>query len=121
MKNKSFEIKEGNDAKDMQYMTWKMFIVWGHFVNFAETKKLPVVITNIIHKFAVSKSNTHPEGRAIDASTRGWTDQDIEDCERYMYEKAGKYGAVSFSTGKPRVLYYHDAGLGSHFHLQVSR
>jgi len=119
--NKTFEIKEGNEAIDMQILTPKMFLVWSHFFMFAEAHNLPVNITNIRHKFATSKSNTHPEGRAIDVSVKGWLDPDIYKCVDFLNEKVKHLGAISFATGKPRVVYYHDGGMGKHFHLQVSR
>lgn len=119
--NKNFNIKEGNEANDMMFLAPKMFIVWGYFLMFANSRNLPVNITNIIHKFSVSTSNTHPDGRAIDASTSGWSASDINDCIEFVVEKAGELGAISKIGGKPNVIYYHNAGLGDHFHLQVSR
>lgn len=117
----SFKIKEGNKAEDLTMLTGKMLTVWGFFVMFAERNELPVVVTNISHKFPQSRSNTHPEGRAIDVSVMGWTEQQIQDCVKHMNLVAGDYGAISSATGEPRVIYYHDVGLGSHFHLQVRR
>lgn len=119
--DKTFNIKSGNEASDMMFLAPKMFIVWGYFLMFANNRDLPVNITNIIHKFKVSTSDTHPDGRAIDASTSGWTANDINDCLEFVHEKAGHLGAISALTFKPRVIYYHNAGLGDHFHLQVSR
>lgn len=121
MKGETFTIKSENDSEDLQIMTAKMFIVFGHFLMFSEQNKLPVKVTNIRHKFDVSKTNTHPEGRAIDISVKKWSKKAIEDCIDYMNYHAGFLGAISFKTFRPLVIYHHDAGLGDHFHLQVSR
>ena len=38
----------------------------------------------------------------------------------YFNEKyAEKYGAISASDGKPRLMVYHDVGLGPHLHMQI--
>jgi len=117
-----FNVKpDDNVAKDLQYMTPKLFMVWSHFLMFADQRALPVTVTNILNKYPESKSNTHPEGRAIDISIKGWTMEEILKCVTYLNTTVLDYGAISAQTGEPRVVYYHDIGRGSHFHLQVSR
>lgn len=117
----TFDIKEGNNAEDLQMLTPKMMIVLGHFMVFAKSNNLPVTITNIKHKFKESISNTHPEGRAVDVSVKKWSKKDIERCEIYLNDNALQYGAISLRTGYHRVVLPHDIGKGPHFHLQVSR
>ena len=117
----TFTIKSPNRAEDMTFLTPKMLLVWSHFTLFAHSRDLPIKVTNILQKFSVSKSNTHPEGRAIDVSVKNWKPEDISNCLDYLNEKVGKYGAISKASGMKRVVYFHDAGLGPHFHLQVSR
>ena len=46
-KENTFELKLGNKPKDLLMMTPKMFLVWGHFLLFANERDLPIVITNI--------------------------------------------------------------------------
>lgn len=122
MKEKTFEIKpDGNSAEDLQIMTPKLFIAFGYFLGFAKMHDLPIKITNIKNKFAVSKSNTHPEGRAIDVSVINWPIVAIQDCKKYMDAKVGHLGAISSGTGERNVIYFHNAGLGDHFHIQVER
>ena len=120
---KRFKLKDGIEPGDMTVMSPKLLIAFGWFVHFAEQRELPVVVTNIKKKFSVSVSNSHPEGRAIDISTKnsGWTDEDIETVELQMRLQCEELGAISSRTGKPVVAYHHDAGLGPHFHIQVSR
>ena len=121
-KVKTFEIKEGNKAEDLQSLKAEVFIVLGYFLIYCREKKLHAELTNILQKFSVSKSDTHPEGRAFDTSVKvNWSKKDIDDCIEYMDEKVGHFGAISASTGKRRVAYFHNAGLGDHFHFQVSR
>lgn len=117
----TFDIKKGNCASDLQMLTPKMVIVLGHFLVFAKGRNLPIVITNVKHKFKESVSNTHPEGRAVDISVKKWSLSDRRDCEIYLNSHALQYGAISKRTGHHRVIYPHDVGLGPHFHLQVSR
>lgn len=112
--------KPDADPAELYHMTPKMLLVFSLFVNYCKQKNLPVLVTNIKHKFPQSKSRTHPEGRAADFSVRGWTKSDIKLAIEYMNKVAYKYGAISASTGKPRPIVYHDVGLGAHFHLQVS-
>jgi hypothetical protein len=116
----TFNLKHGIEPKDLQRMSPKLFIVWGYFTLFATERDLPIEVTNIKEKFNVSVSNTHPEGRAIDVSVRDWSILEIGELKGYLEAKVGHLGAISLRTNKPRVVVYHDAGLGSHFHLQVS-
>lgn len=116
---KRFNIKEDNNIEEFMDLSPLMFIVFGHFLLFAQQRNLPVTVTNITNKFDVSISNTHPEGRAIDISTRGWTEQEITSCLFYLDSKVGHLGAYSSRSGKQHVAIHHDSGLGPHFHLQV--
>lgn len=127
MKAKTFELKDGIEAGDMLFLSPKLYVVWGYLLMFANSRGLPVVVTNFINKFAVSTSETHPDGRAIDVSTKKWTEKDIEDLSNFLEIKVGEFGAISRKTGKPRVIYYHEAideetgrSYGPHLHLQVS-
>jgi hypothetical protein len=117
----NWKIKGPNKAEDFQMLTGKLMTVFGFFLMFAENRDLPVKVTNTLTKFPESKSNTHPEGRALDISVMGWSVQDIEDCIKHMNLVAKDYGAISSATHEPNVIVYHDVGLGAHFHLQVRR
>jgi len=119
--NKTYDIKPEINIEDEMIIVPKMAYVWAVFLSFAEMHNLPVLVTNISHKFPQSKSNTHPEGRAKDVRTISWPRPMIKKCVDYMTKKVGHMGAVSIKTKKPRVIYWHDAGLGEHFHIQVSR
>lgn len=116
---KQFKIKDDVNAGQFTYLVPDSFIVLAHVVRFCNQSALPLVVTNLIYKFAVSKSNTHPQGRAFDISVRGWTITDIKRCIKHVTEKCGHLGAISGITLTPRVAYFHDSGLGAHIHFQV--
>jgi len=116
---KQFDLKEGIPSMDLTYLTPDALIVLAFVTRFCKKHSLPLVVTNILQKFKVSTSNTHPEGRAIDVSVRGWYISDINKCIAYITEMCGHLGAISAKTNKPRVAYYHNAGLGAHIHFQV--
>ena len=118
---KTFEIKDGVNLEEIQKMKPLLFVVLGYFLEFCQLHNLPAKITNIGSVFHVSVSTTHSEGRAFDASVKGWTKRDISDCIQFLDDKVGYAGAYSLSDGKQRVAVYHDAGLGPHFHMQIRR
>jgi len=115
------KFKEGIEKEDLAMLTPKMLIVLGYASLFAQKNKLDFVITNIKHKFEASKSNTHPEGRAIDVSVNGWSTEDADNLSLFLEQNCGELGAISASTGTRRLVVRHDIGLGDHIHLQVER
>lgn len=117
------KIKQSPDCMvtDLQQVQPLLLVVLGWFVHFCDSHELHCEVTNIFGKFAVSKSDTHPEGRAFDASVRGWSKQDVDDCLQFMDDKAGRLGAFSASDQKQRVVVYHNVGLGNHLHFQIQR
>ncbi len=118
----TFSVKHGNKVRDLQMMTPKLIIAFGYLSMFCQKNNLPLTITNIIHKFPQSKSNTHPEGRALDISVRNWRYDDINNAKAYMEKVAGHLGALSSSDRQRRVFVYHQVPGGKpHIHLQVSR
>ena len=122
---KTFDLKRepGAELEDMLIMKGSLQIMLGFLNTFCEMNKVPCLLTNISHKFPVSKSNTHPEGRAIDVSVKGWSILQVRDCVEYLDAKADilGIGAYSLADGKRRVVVHHDAGLGAHLHIQVGR
>lgn len=119
MKRK-FLFKRGINCFDMEYLCPDILIVLGWAVRFCNDNKLDCIITNLIHKFLMSTSDTHPQGRAFDLSVRNWKPKYIEEFIKYMNYNCGHLGAISVKSGERRLVYYHDAGKGSHLHVQVA-
>jgi len=119
-----FKIKTSKHcrASELQELQSATVIVFGIFLQFANSRALPVVVTNINDKFTQSISNTHIEGRALDISSKNWSAKDVKDCLLYMRTKVNYLGAISFSDNKQRVIIHHKVkGGAEHFHLQVAR
>ena len=119
-----FTCKDDVKLEDVMLFDPKLWIVFGHFLNFADGRDLPVVVTSLMtdRENVQAVSKTHEEGRALDVSTRDWSDEDIEHCIAYMKNVAGHYGAISYSDNERRVIVYHNyMNQGDHFHLQVAR
>lgn len=119
--NNHFETKDGINIEDFKKVNPKLITVWGWFVNYCAKHGLECCITSIIApKTANSISSTHLEGRAIDARSSGFNDDQKLDCIHFMEENCGKLGAYS-PDGIQRVIIHHDVGYGPHFHMQVYR
>lgn len=114
-------IKDGVDINDLRGVKGTLLILLGEFITYAQTRNLPVTITSIIGDRANIKaiSKTHEQGRAIDISSHGWELRDIDDVTQYLLEECSDIAAISGRTYLPNPCVYHDAGYGSHFHLQV--
>lgn len=116
-----FSLKEGIEISDLQKINPNLVIVFGWFVKFCNDNHLECCITNLIsEKTPNSVSSTHPEGRAIDCRSKFWPEEKIKECINFMNKNCGHLGAVT-QEGTKRVIVYHDAGYGYHFHLQVQR
>ncbi len=63
-------------------------------------------------------SKTHQEGRAIDISYHGWTKENADKFIAYFSHKYASVAAIT-SSG-PKLIVFHDAGSGNHFHVQIS-
>lgn len=115
-----YKFKRGVRSQDMQFLSPDVLLIFSFLLKFAERRDLPVVITSLKHDRANIKtvSKTHETGRAIDISVGGWSDSDISECAEYIEIKASGLGAYSLSDGQQRPFIYHDAGFGSHIHLQ---
>jgi len=106
------------EIKDMQPA---LVIVLGVVLQFCKGHMLECKVTNIKHKFPQSESNTHPEGRAFDVSVKGWKEEDIHGCMKYVRRKVGNLGAISNKSNDHTIAVFHNVGLGPHLHFQVAR
>ena len=99
-----------------------LILVIGKMIQWCDKRSLPFVITSAVRDFEKGQvSQTHPEGRAVDISVKGWTANDIYDFEKEWEanEIARKYGAVK-ADGTVNLVYYHTvAGGAAHIHCQI--
>lgn len=100
--------------------------VMADMYQWAVDNNLPFTVTDTVSTYAEDlilqrQTATHRERRAFDLSDHGWSSQNIKDfCEHFNF-KYWDIAAVSNETGKPLLVYHHDAGHGYHFHVQIHK
>lgn len=116
-------IKEDCEVMDITMLSPKLMIMFATLLEFADSRNLPVKITSIISDRidVQAKSKTHEQGRALDFSILGWREKDVEDIQAIMLLKHKDIAAISASDLKARPVVVHNAGYGSHGHLQCRR
>lgn len=65
-------------------------------------------------------SSSHREFRAVDLSSMGWTQREIDNFISWLTMSFGKYGAISKRDGVRRLVIHHNKH-GDHFHIQIDR
>jgi len=120
-----YELKKECKQEDLQMIEPALLILFTRVVLYCAEWKIPCMVTSIIsdreNVASVSTSSTHEEGRALDISTRGMTEQHIYRLVHIMNMEYRDIAAISAIDGQPRAAIYHDAGTGPHIHLQVRR
>ena len=116
---KHFTIKPNVSLEDMMMLDPRLIGMFSHFLIYALDLGLPVNVTSMIDEANGRVSRSHKEGRAIDISAKGWTHEQAKQAETLFKRWYRPIGAISSKTGKPNAVYYHNAGSGWHFHLQV--
>lgn len=91
----------------------------------AEDRSLPFVVTETVTSLEEDQilnrvSSSHREGRAFDASTRGWPEEKILQFMAHFSEKYKGIAAVAGKSGSPTLIVRHDTGHGDHFHVQIN-
>lgn len=92
---------------------------------YCQRQDQPFVITDILSDADEDKklkrvSKSHQEGRAADIRTRDWSQEFREKFIEHFSKLYERYAAISKETGKPRLILYHDNGIGGiHCHAQV--
>ncbi len=116
-----FNCKEDIDLEDLKVLQPALWILITRSMLYCAEFNLPFKITSLVsdRKGIKSKSMTHETGRAADISSKGWTETHIYRFTYLMNNWYKDIGAISSSDLKPRAVVHHDAGYGSHFHLQV--
>ena len=123
MKNR-FELKHDCNIEDLRMISPKLMMMLSTLLSFADSRKLPVVITSIISDRinVIAKSTTHEDGRALDISVVGWSQKDIKDIKDLILFRHKDISAISASDGKHRPIVYHNyRNQGDHLHLQCRR
>jgi len=115
-----YKFKPEVTLNDLENANPKLLIVLGYFGLFCQEHTLPCLITSLFtDAVKIRSSSTHRDGRAFDASIRGFTDEDIKMLVEYMEDKVGSLGAISLSDNIRRVVICH-GGTARHLHFQVS-
>lgn len=117
---KEYPCASGVDCNDWDSMDAKIHTIAKFFIGYTEARGLRVFFTSLKRvKDDYSKSDTHQTGRAFDASTKGWTVKEINDCVEYLNVVCANIGAIT-ASGKVIVALWHDVK-GLHLHCQCRR
>lgn len=116
-----YKLKKGVKSKDLQLIEPALWILLTRTFLYCSEHKLPCTITSLINDRGKikSKSQTHQTGRAFDLSSKDWPEFYIHNFQHVMNTQYSEIAAISATDMKPRAAVYHDAGYGSHFHIQV--
>ena len=117
-----FETKDDIKLEDLKMIQPALFVLFTRAVLYCNENKLPCRITSLIsdRKDVKSVSRTHEQGRAVDISVKGWTQQHIHRFVFIMNRDYREIAAISASDGIPRAVIYHEyEGQGDHLHLRV--
>lgn len=63
-------------------------------------------------------SSTHRTHRAADIRIKNWDNLELKDFQNHFNQKYKDFASVN-SSGEPRLVVIHDAGYGSHGHIQI--
>lgn len=93
--------------------------IWG------ESNNIPVIFTeSVTSVFEDGKlkrvSSTHRDGRALDVSTKGWSQKYIDEAIKFLNDGYGHFAATG-PRGEKRLVVYHDSGTGFHLHIQINK
>lgn len=96
----------------------------GEMCAWAWNHSLPFIITETLtteeeDKLLKRVSRTHREGRAFDISDRNWRAYNITEFVSFFNHKYKEIAAVT-TSGAPALVVHHDAGTGTHFHIQIN-
>lgn len=120
--SKKFILKDASiNLGDFLMVSPVLGMIFYTFLQFAHENKLPVVVTSIIDKAPNRISKTHETGRAIDISAKKWDTFHAHGITNKLNDMYSENYGTAPKGKKPRVVVYHDAGTGFHFHLQVKR
>lgn len=124
MKKVIHDFKDSEAAKGFLSLNIELLKIIPYMIEWCNKNNLQFVVTRGLAEniAGVSKSDTHPEGRAIDVSVKGWAADKIAEFENYWncHGFCKSYGAISASDGIPRLVVFHN-GVGFHLHIQTRK
>ena len=122
MKNITHDFKNYDSAKGLLSCHIELLKIIPYMIEWCSLRSVPFVITRGLSENieGVSKSNSHPEGRAVDVSVKGWDSDKIDEFVKHWNNHGfcKNYGAISASDGVKRLVVFH-TGTGPHFHISV--
>ena len=121
------EFKPELDISDLRRMKPKIIWLMIDFWEYCKERNLYCCVTSMTEYASGRVSSTHREGRAFDASVRGWKEEDIETFLAHFNKKWANIGTAP--RGKePKAVIYHatknkDGEIVSpgHLHFQIRR
>lgn len=118
---KRWQVKQEVDINDITMIHTNLMILLTAFIIYCENHGKNATITSMIHDEVEGRiSRTHSEGRAFDASVRGWTRTQIEKLVMVFNSRFKEIAAISASDGVPRAVVHHKTDKGAyHLHFQV--
>jgi hypothetical protein len=118
---KYIEFKEPGEVENLPFLNPWILIIMADVSLYCMQKNLPFIVTRTWDDPIenVSVSQTH-YGRAFDMSVKGWDDHNRDIFVKEFDNKYKQVAAISASDNQKRLIIYHDAGAGPHFHFQVS-
>ncbi len=116
---KNFICKKNVNVNDFLYISTNLLLIFTHLCLYAEQNGLPVIVTSIMDSAEGRIFKTHSDGRAMDISIAQWPIRFVKRMQREFNRKFLSIAAISMADKKPRAVVVHDAGTGSHLHIQV--
>ena len=118
----SFQTKKDVSIEDLKGMHPFILLIFAEFYLYCYENKIPCVLTSLMENAPGRISETHSDGRAFDASVRGWSDFHIHRIVYHFNEKFKDIAAISASDNKPRAVVYHKVEGGAHhLHFQCRK
>lgn len=110
--------------KDLLSLHFAQFVVIGVARGWCAERGLPFKLTSIESDRGPDVnevSTTHPEFRAIDISDEGWNKKNVFEFKVFMNRLFYSIAAIAQEGKIPTLIVHHDAGTGTHLHIQIRR
>ncbi len=113
------QLKENLVKDDLLILQPALYSLIGFYFAYAARYDLHSMITSMKSDHVKRISKTHSSGRAVDTSSRGWSEFHINNFVHECNIRFKDIAALSFSDKKPRACLHHKFNEGAlHFHLQ---